>query len=302
VIISEHEGATEEIARRLENCRLTGGKVLDLSNLDITEIPAEVEGFEDLTYLNISGNQLEPLPDWIGSFSSLQFLNLRHCGLKSLPETMKNLSGLRTLCLGANGLSALPEWLGGFAALEKLDISANELYLIPEFIGNLKNLTSLDLGHSGEWENITVNFWRSFFNEKINKLDKLPDFLTKLPRLISLNLGFTALKSLPDCLRALRLESLKINNNELTEIPEWLGTMTDLRELDLSGNVEIKYLPNSLSRLCNLEGLNITNMPIIKFPECIRNFKKLKKLAIYTAKLSSPFFLTFLFIQEIIQQ
>jgi len=164
----------KEISRRIENCRLTGRKVLDLSNLDMTELHAEIEGFVNLAELNASYNQLDSPPDWIGDFTALKYLNLRHCGLASLPDPMKNLVNLRTLYLGANCLSALPEWLGGFTMLEELDISANELYSIPEFIGNLKNLRALDLGHM-------------------------------------------KLKSLPDFLSALRLESLKLGNNGVSQ-------------------------------------------------------------------------------------
>jgi len=173
----------KEIAKRIENCRLAGGRELDLSRLYMTEIPVEISGLKNLTCLNVSYNQQESLPDWIGNFTPLQFLNLRHCGLKPLPESMKNLSGLRTLYLGANCLATLPEWLGGFSALEKLDISANEHFFIPEFIGNLKNLTALDLGHSGERENQTVHHNICSLDWQINRLDTLPDFLTGLPRL-----------------------------------------------------------------------------------------------------------------------
>jgi len=277
--VFDHIQNTKEILRRMENCRRSGDKVLDLSNLYITELPAGIEGFENLVELDVSYNQLLSLPDWIGKLRSLKKLNLRHCGLTALPDSIKNLSNLRTFYIGANCLPVLPEWLGGFALLEELDIGANELYTIPDFIGNLKNLRVLDLGYTGEWKNQTRNHDRSNLDEQINELDSLPDFLTELPRLLRLDLGHTKLKTLPEKLRALRLESLKLGNNELTKIPVWLGAMTSLRELDLSGNRKLKSLPRGLNMLRDLETLNISETSIGKVPECgLENFQILNVL------------------------
>jgi Leucine-rich repeat (LRR) protein len=118
---------TEEIASRIENCRCSGGQVLDLSALDMKELPAEAESFENLGELNISYNKLKSLPDCIGKLRSLKKLYIR-----------------------GNSIDTLPEWLGDFAHLEELDISDNELRIVPEFIGKLKNLHTINLGYSNE--------------------------------------------------------------------------------------------------------------------------------------------------------
>jgi Leucine-rich repeat (LRR) protein len=69
-----------EIVSRIEAAalrdRLAGGKsgdlqVLDLSNLNMTELPAEIESLENLVGLNVSSNQWEILPDWIGDLTGL---------------------------------------------------------------------------------------------------------------------------------------------------------------------------------------------------------------------------------------
>ena len=56
----------KEIARRMENFRLNGGDVLDLSHLYMTELPLEIKSMENLAVLDLSYNQLKTLPDWIG--------------------------------------------------------------------------------------------------------------------------------------------------------------------------------------------------------------------------------------------
>jgi len=55
--------------------------------------------------------------------------------------------------------------------------------------------------------------------------------------------------------------------------------MTNLRELDLSENENLKSLPRSMNRLYNLETLNISETGIGKVPRCVREYKKLKKLS-----------------------
>ena len=267
---------------------------LDFSNLKLTELPAEIKEYKDITGLNLSRNNLESLPDWIGSFTKLQSLDLRHCGLRSLPESMKKLKNLKELYLGENYLSKLPEWLGSFTKLEKLDISNNGLVIIPDFIGNLKNLISLDLGKSNERENITNIRSVDHLSQQINQMIELPVFLTDLPHLIHLNLGHTALASIPDFLREIRLESLYLNNNELTEIPDWIGSMTTLKNLDLSENRRIESLPDSMEQLVNLEFFNIAKISLKKFPVSISSFFRIL-LVSNSGKIFFPSILPILF-------
>jgi len=82
------------ILKQIENCRLTGGKILDLSHLYLTEIPDEVKNIEGLTELNVSYNQLESLPDWIGTLHSLKKLNLRGNDIGILPDKKYGIRGI----------------------------------------------------------------------------------------------------------------------------------------------------------------------------------------------------------------
>jgi Leucine-rich repeat (LRR) protein len=76
------------------------------------------------------------------------------------------------------------------------------------------------------------------------------------------------------------LTVLNVSRNELHSLPEWLGSMTNLRELDISENTQIKSLPDNFNRLCNLETLHISDTNIVKVPQYIREFKKLKILSL----------------------
>jgi Leucine-rich repeat (LRR) protein len=264
----------------------------------LQKLPQYFKDFTALEYLDLESANFEnrqndpksqPLPDWIVNMSALSFLNLRHCGLSALPSSMRHLTKLRVLHLGANRLSELPEWLGDLTSLENLDISANELFVIPECIGKLKNLHTLELGHSGKWEKETAFQCVNDLDKQINELAGLPAWISDFPRLTHLGLGNLALKSLPKSLLTLKLESLTLNNNAFNEIPAWLGSMTSLKKLDLSGNHSIKALPNALAGLVNMEELNISDMPLKRAPDFIRRFTRLKRLsvgAIYNFTLS----------------
>jgi Leucine-rich repeat (LRR) protein len=76
------------------------------------------------------------------------------------------------------------------------------------------------------------------------------------------------------------LEKLDISTNKLKAIHKWLGSMTSLKELDISENEKIKTLPNSLKQLCNLEVFHFSETSLRKVPKCIRNFNNLKKLSL----------------------
>jgi len=43
----------KEIKKRIEDCRLAGGKTLDLSRLNMIELPVEVKNFDGLTELDV---------------------------------------------------------------------------------------------------------------------------------------------------------------------------------------------------------------------------------------------------------
>ena len=67
---------TQEIKRRIEDCRLNGREALDLSHLYMTELPPEIKNLGNLSSLNLSYNQLQSLPDWIGTLKSLKKMNV----------------------------------------------------------------------------------------------------------------------------------------------------------------------------------------------------------------------------------
>ena len=69
----EEDRTPYEIAlQRIEEARITGAEELDLSNLDLKEVPPEIGQLTSLCRLNLMNNELRRLPTEIGSLSRLE--------------------------------------------------------------------------------------------------------------------------------------------------------------------------------------------------------------------------------------
>uniref|UniRef100_A0A8C7V8P7 Leucine-rich repeats and calponin homology (CH) domain containing 1 n=1 Tax=Oryzias sinensis TaxID=183150 RepID=A0A8C7V8P7_9TELE len=117
------------------------------------------------------------------------------------------------------------------------------------------------------------------------------------------------LSSLPACLCGLPLRVLNASNNKLVSLPETIGQLQSLMELDISCN-EITALPRHIGRLKALRELNVrrnllcvlpedlADLPLVKFdvscnkvstiPVCYRNMKQLQSLQLENNPLQSP--------------
>jgi Leucine-rich repeat (LRR) protein len=72
-----------------------------------------------------------------------------------------------------------------------------------------------------------------------------------------------------------KLEWLSFSENQLTELPQSIGTLTNLKELYLNDN-QLTVLPNSISNLTNLEYLVLNDNQLTELPDSIGNLTKLK--------------------------
>lgn len=84
-----------------------------------------------LTRLDLSGLDLAELPDGIGTLSTLQFLNLGKNPLSALPATFVGLTSLRILFFLGCEFTAVPELLGRMPSLYMLSFKANKVREVP---------------------------------------------------------------------------------------------------------------------------------------------------------------------------
>ncbi|XP_041807441.1 leucine-rich repeat and calponin homology domain-containing protein 1 isoform X4 [Chelmon rostratus] len=169
------------------------------------------------------------------------------------------------------------------------DLSKNRLADIPSEVCHLVALEILNLYH--------------------NCVRTIPNSIMSLQSLTSLNLSRNQLGSLPACLCGLPLRVLNASNNKLVSLPETIGQLNSLMELDISCN-EITALPGHVGRLRALRELNVrrnllcvlpedlADLPLVKFdfscnkvstiPVCYRKMKQLQCLQLENNPLQSP--------------
>lgn len=135
---------------------------ISLSKLKLTEVPAGLQKFTALQFLDLSKNKLEELPGYIGEFKGLTTLNAERNKLISMPIFLCRLPGVQRVILNRNMIDNLPECIGTLSELEYLDLYDNPIRELPESLTKLKKLKELDL--SG------IRFSPSFQNSWILKL------------------------------------------------------------------------------------------------------------------------------------
>ncbi len=175
-------------------------KDLDLSQLELTDVPPEIIHFSGLTTLKLNNNNLTQLPDLFGNLGKLQVLDLNNNNLTHLPDSFGNLRKLQLLNLNNNNLTHLPYSFGNLVKLERLGLKRNRLKHLPISFGNLVKLKSLLLEY--------------------NQLIFLPDSIGDCVELKYLKLSNNQLTFLPDSFGNLvELNRLEIQNNKLINLP-----------------------------------------------------------------------------------
>ena len=210
--------------------------------------------------LQLSRNQLTgEIPPELGGLSNLTWLDLGDNQLKGeIPPELGGLSNLTGLHLSGNGLTGgIPPELGGLSNLTGLSLNNNQLTgEIPPELGGLSNLTDLGLNDNG-------------------LTGEIPPELGDLSNLTWLYLSGNRLTGeIPPELGGLsNLESLWLHENRLTgEIPPELGGLSNLTGLYLSGNGLTGEIPPELGGLSNLTWLSLGDNQLTGcIPEGLRN-------------------------------
>ncbi|NXP70321.1 ERBIN protein, partial [Ramphastos sulfuratus] len=180
--------------------QLSGLKEFWMDGNRLTLIPGFIGTLKQLTYLDVSKNNIEVVEEGISGCESLQDLLLSSNSLQQLPETIGSLKKVTTLKIDENQLMYLPDSIGGLMSLEELDCSFNEIETLPSSVGQLSNMRTFAADHNfltqlpseiGNWKHVTVLFLHS------NKLEFLPEEMGDMQKLKVINLSDNRLKNLP---------------------------------------------------------------------------------------------------------
>jgi len=126
----------------VENKRVV---ILDLTRVNLSEIPIEITKLKHLKELWLGGNYISNLPKELLNLKNLKVLVLWGNELKQLPNWVVGMDKLEGLYLSSNPLPKLPEEIGRLKSLEELDLLGCKITSLPNSIYSLKNLTLLDI-------------------------------------------------------------------------------------------------------------------------------------------------------------
>ncbi|MBF0451098.1 MAG: DUF5011 domain-containing protein [Candidatus Magnetomorum sp.] len=255
---------------------------LSIENNDLNgDILPSINSLQNLSGLNLPGNQLSSLPESFGDLQSLSYLDLSGNQLSSLPESFGDLQSLSSLYLSGNQLSSLPESFGNLISLYTIDLNNNKLSSLPENFGYLTKLLHLYINNN-QLKSLPDSFgylqnliWLFLDN---NQLITLPDSFGNCKKLMLLYLVNNQLRSLPDSFgNLINLYWLYLSNNQLVSVPKSFENAQELLCLDLSNN-ELRSLPNSFGNFINLDELYLSNNQLVDLPKSFENFQQLEKL------------------------
>lgn len=186
--------------------------------------------------------QKDGLDTAIYSLIDLNFLSLTEANLWELSGEISKLANLQTLTLHSNKLEAIPESVAQLSKLKILDVSSNAIKVVPE------NLTLLS-------QIVTLNFSN-------NKLESFPAMQNN-SKLTVLDLSQNCLKFFPDICKSelVSLSEIKLQGNDIDEIPPGIYLLPVLKLLDISNN-KIKVLPGELADCSKLKEVNLKSNPI----------------------------------------
>ncbi|XP_059450839.1 putative disease resistance protein RGA1 [Corylus avellana] len=114
-----------------------------------------ISSFKCLRALNLSNLNIQEVPNFIGKLKHLRFLDLsRNGGIKLLPTSITKLQNLQTLNLeNCSGLTELPEDMSNLISLRHLEIDGCSLTHMPRGLKKLTSLNTLSYYILGKKEN-----------------------------------------------------------------------------------------------------------------------------------------------------
>ena len=137
-------------------------EVLDVSNNQLTHLPADLPRLHKLRVMFASNNLFTTLPAVLGRCLQLTMIGFKANQIRHVPDDALP-PGLRWLILTDNQIKQLPDSIGQCGQLEKLMLAGNQLRNLPSTLAQCQQLALLRVS--------------------ANRLGALPDWLPQMPRL-----------------------------------------------------------------------------------------------------------------------
>lgn len=239
-------------------CNLSKLRYLDVSDdtasLSVSNL-SWLHRLSGLIHLDVSGVFVRSARNWISQVNmlpNLKVLRLSDCGLNSSVSTLSpsNLTHLEVLDLSGNsfGTSLQHNWFWDLTSLRELQLGGCDWPAgpIPDALGNMSSLEVIDLsGNDRLFGYIPANL-EKLCNLQVLNLDcmNINGDLTKL------------MDRLPKCSWSVLREVHLLRVNLSGELPDWIGNLTSLSQLDLYQNMLVGPVPAGIGTLGNLAYLD----------------------------------------------
>ncbi|KAL4632214.1 hypothetical protein ACB092_04G035700 [Castanea dentata] len=280
--IQKEEHLDAEVFSKMKKMRLL--KVGDMGNV---KIPQGLNCLSnELRIIEWHGYPLSSMPT---NFQPNKLVELKmHCSsIKRLWSGIMVLDELKLIDLrNSQNLIETPN-LSGVPNLKQLILQGcTALSKIHPSLGNLKQLIRLDLSGCKFLESlphkINLESLEVIILSGCSRLKKFPEILGNMPCLSELYLNETAIKDLPLSVEHLTgLFKLDLRNcKNLSSLPNVCYSSISLKILTLSGCSKLEELPENLGNLKGLEELDLSGSAIKVLPTSIKLLKNLKKLSL----------------------
>ncbi|CAN4099023.1 unnamed protein product [Withania somnifera] len=229
-------------------------------------------------------------------------IQVQSLGLKGpLPQNLNELDKLQNLGLQGNNFSGKLPTFSGLSDLKYAYLDNNQFDTIPaDFFNGLSNVQVLALdknpfnksGWSIPTELQDSAQLANFSCVQCNIVGPVPDFFGKLPSLTALKLSYNRLSGkIPDSFRDSMLLILWLNNQDNAGMSgpiDIIGTMDQLMLLWLQGNSFSGRIPDTIGDLNSLKELNFNGNQLVGLvPQGLANLK-LSALDLNNNKLMGP--------------
>lgn len=206
--------------------------VLNLSYLNLEEIPKSVFKLKHLKTLKLIGNNLSEIPTEISNLKNLSHLYLYKNKIKSIPiDCLKEMYSLECVDLGDN-----------FVDYKKVQ----ELYIELDKLRDYKNFVK-----EVEKSDTNTEYFHFYGNTT-----KIPDELFNLKNLKSLSISGKNISEIPkEISRLKKLERLCLSGNNLSNIPSEIYYLENLTSIVLDNNQFIVF-PEKLLEMKKLESIS----------------------------------------------
>ena len=142
------EEGYREAEKRISEVQTSGQRTLNISKLQLTNIPSRIAQLSQLHTLYLHNNKIVEIPDALSQLSNLQELHLDNNKIVKIPDALSQLSNLQRLYLHNNKIVEIPDALSQLSNLQRLYLHNNKIVEIPDVIAQLFQLKRLALSNN----------------------------------------------------------------------------------------------------------------------------------------------------------